>query len=54
MKTLIKLTAAAFGLAVFGLVASSCSDMTSSSSHQMGPPGKSRAMLDKDMPTKAN
>ncbi|MBC7979859.1 MAG: hypothetical protein H7Y36_04790 [Armatimonadetes bacterium] len=52
MKTYTK-TAAALSLLAFGLLAS-CSDMQSSGSHEMGPPGKSRSMSDESMPNKAN
>lgn len=53
MKPYIKTAATALGLVAFGLLAS-CADMQSSGSHEMGPPGKSRAMSDEAMPGKAN
>jgi hypothetical protein len=53
MKTTIKTTIATLSLLAFGLIASSCSDMTSANTHEMGPPGKTRAMPDSQMPSMA-
>ena len=53
MKTYIKTTVAALSLLALGLIASSCSDMNNSPSHEMGVRGKSRTMSDADMPSKA-
>ena len=54
MKTHIKTAAAALGLLAIGFMASSCADTQTSGTHEMGPPGKSRAMADEDMPSRAN
>ncbi len=52
MKNYIKTIVAALGLLIFGLSASSCSDMKSANTHEMGPPNKSRIMPDDQMPSK--
>jgi hypothetical protein len=54
MKTYIKRTAAVLGLLAIGLMASSCADMNSTGTHQMGVPSKSRTMSDAAMPSRAN
>ena len=54
MKSYIKTAAAALGLLALGLMVTSCADMQSSGSHEMGPRGKSRTMSDESMPSRAN
>jgi len=54
MKTYIKTAAAALGLLAIGILASSCADIKSSGSHEMGQPGKTRIMSDESMPSRAN
>lgn len=54
MKIKIKITAIALGILASGLFVSSCADMQSSGSHEMGPPGKSYSVPDKSMPSMAN
>ena len=54
MKNQIKTAAAALGLIAIGLMASSCADKQTIGTHEMGPPGKTHTMPDKDMPSRAN
>jgi hypothetical protein len=43
----------ALGLALMGLLASSCANTGDGNTHQMGPPGKEHPMADSAMPSKA-
>ena len=53
MKKHLVIASTSLIFAVFGLFGTSCSDMGSSNTHDMGPPGKERAMGDSAMPSKA-
>lgn len=53
MKRYLTIALKISGLALFGLLASSCADMGKGNTHQMGPPGKETPMADSSMPSKA-
>jgi|GEM_PF-3681804 len=53
MKKHLVIASTSLILAAFGLLGTSCSDMKGSSSHEMGPQGKTHSMSDTDMPSKA-
>lgn len=53
MKKHLVIASTSLIIAVFGLFGTSCSDMGSSNTHQMGPPGKERPMGDSAMPSMA-
>ena len=54
MKRYLTIALKISGLALFGLLASSCADTSSGGgTHQMGPPGREHAMADSSMPSKA-
>ena len=51
MKTILKSTIASLGVLFAALAFSSCAD-NGGSTHEMGPPGKSRTMSDEQMPSR--
>ena len=53
MKKHLVITFTSLIIAVFGLFGTSCSDMGSSNTHQMGPPGKEQPMGNSVMPNMA-
>ncbi len=53
MKNQLTALLGVLGLALIGLLASSCADMGDGNTHQMGPPGKETPMADSAMPSKA-
>lgn len=50
MKKHLVIASTSLIIAVFGLLGTSCSDMGSSNTHQMGPPGRDYPMGDAAMP----
>jgi hypothetical protein len=53
MKNHLTALSRLLGLALIGLLVSSCADMGDGNTHQMGPPGKESPMADSAMPSKA-
>lgn len=53
MKRYLAIASATLGVAIFGMLMTSCGNVKSTGTHMMGPPGKERAMGDSAMPSKA-
>jgi hypothetical protein len=53
MKKYITIASATLGVAVFGMLMTSCGNIEPTGTHMMGPPGKERVMGDAAMPSKA-